>query len=79
MATVTALKTIFEVCCAYAEPHDIVYNTTETICMLVRPKQPQGGYSTRVRLGTEELNFVEEFRYQGHVINADCRDKDIKK
>ena len=40
----------------------------------------QGRYTTRVRLGNEELNFVQEFRYLGHVLTADCRDdKDIKK
>ena len=78
--TVTALQTVLEVCCTYAGPHDIVYNTTETVCMLVRPKQSQGRYSTRVRLGNEELSFVVEFRYLGHVMTADCRDdKDIKK
>ena len=48
--------------------------------MLVRPKQSQGQYSTRVRLGNEELSFVQEFRYLGHLMTADCRDeKDIKK
>ena len=51
--TVTALQTLFEVCHAYAEPHDIVYNSTKTVCMLVRPKQSQGRFSTRVRLGNE--------------------------
>ena len=34
----TALQTLLEVCSAYAGPHDIVYNTTKTVCMLVRPK-----------------------------------------
>ena len=78
--TVTALQTLLEVCHAYAVPHDIVYNTTKTVCMLVRPKQSQGRYSTRVRLGNEELGLVQEFRYLGHVMTADCRDdKDIKK
>ena len=48
--------------------------------MLVRPKQSQGRYSTSVRLGDEELSFVFEFRYLGHVITADCRhDKDVAK
>ena len=55
---VTALQTLLEVCRAYATPHDIIYNTTKTVCMLVRPKQSQGRYSTRVRLGNEELSFV---------------------
>ena len=62
------------VCHAYAGPHDIVYNTTKTVCMLVQPKQLQGQYSTRVRPGAEELSFVDEFRYLGHVMTADSRD-----
>ena len=76
--TVTALQTLLEVCRACAGPHDIGYNTTITVCMLVRPKQSQGRFSTRVRLGNEKLSFVQEFRYLGHVMTADCRDdKDI--
>ena len=59
--TVTALHTLLEVCRAYAGPHDIVYNTTKTVCMLVRPKQSQGQFSTRVKLENEKLSFVEEF------------------
>ena len=78
--TVTAHQTLLEVCRAYAEPHDIVYKTTKTVCMMVRPKQSQGRYPTRVRLGNEELSFVEEFRYLGHVMTADCGDdKDVVK
>ena len=61
--TVSALQTLLEVCRAYAGPHDIVYITMKTVCTLVRPKQSQGRYSTRVRLGNEELSFVEEFRF----------------
>ena len=77
--TVTALQTLLEVCHSYAGPHDIVYNTTKTVCMLVRPKQSPGQFSTRVRLGNEKLIFVEEFRYLGHTMTADYRDhKDIK-
>ena len=29
---VTALHTLLEVCPAYAAPHDIIYNTTKTVC-----------------------------------------------
>ena len=78
--TVTALQALLEVCRAYAGPHDIVYNTMKTVCMLVRLKQSQGRYSTVVRFGNEELSFVDEFRYLGHIMTSDCRDdKDIKK
>ena len=32
------------------------------------------------RVGTEEFGFIEEYRYLGQVMIADCRDhKDIKK
>ena len=68
---VTALQTLLEVCRAYVVPHDIVYNTTKTVCMLVLPKQLQGRFSTRVRLGNEELNIIEEFRYLGHIMTSD--------
>ena len=78
--TVTALQTLLEVYCEYAGPHDIVYNTMKTVYMLVRPKQSQGQFSTRGRLGNKKLSFVEEFRYLRHIMTADCRDdKDIKK
>ena len=65
--TVTALQTLLEVCRAYAVPHDMT-------------KQSQSRYSTRVRLWNEELFFVAQIRYLGHVMTADCRDdNDIKK
>ena len=73
--TVTDLQTLLQVCRAYAGLHDIVYNTTKTVCMLVRPKQSQGWYSTRVKLGNDELRFVEEFHYLWHVMTVDCRDE----
>ena len=53
--------------------------------MYVGPaKQSQCRFSTRGRIGNEELSFVEEFRCLGHIMTqmmtADCRDdKDIKK
>ena len=72
---VTAFHTLLEVCCAYACPDDIVYNTTKTVCLMVLPKQSQGRYSTRVRLGNQEIGFVDAFRYLEHVITADCRDE----
>ena len=69
--TVTALQTLLEVCRAYTGPHDNAYNTTKTVCMLVRPKQSQGRLSTRATLGNEELSFVEEFRYLRHIMNIE--------
>ena len=55
-------------------------NTTKTVCTMDRPKQSQGRFSTSVRLGNKDNSSVEEFRYLGHIMTADCRDdKNIKK
>ena len=59
--TVPALQTLFEVSHVYAGIHDIVYNTTKTVCMLVRPEQSQGQFSTRVRLVNEKLCLSRNF------------------
>ena len=40
-----------------------LYTTQRKQYVLARPKQSQGRFSTRFRLGNEELRFVEEFRY----------------
>ena len=78
--TITALQTLLDECRAHARNDDLVYNKTKTVCMLVRPKQSQGWYSSTDRLGNEKLSFADEFRYLGHVMTTDCRDDmDIKK
>ena len=73
--TVAALQTLLEVCRADAGPHDIVYiQHNAKVCMLVLPKQSQGRYSTRVRLGNEELSYQNDFRYLEHVMTGNCGD-----
>ena len=54
--TVTALQTLSEECRACAELHDIVYNTTKTVCMLVRSKQSHAG--TEQESGSEMGNLA---------------------
>ena len=72
--TVIALQTLLEVCRSYSAPHDIVYNTAKTVCVLVRPKQSHCQHTTTVMLGNEELSVVDAFRYLGHVMTTDTRD-----
>ena len=65
---------------AYASPHDIVYDTTKTVCMLVRPKRSKCRYSTRILLDNVPLSYVDDFKYLGHIISSDCKDdKDVCK
>ena len=69
--TVTALQTLLEVCRAYAGPHAIVYNTTKTVCMRVRPKHHRVGTQQE---SDSEMSFIDEFHYLGHIIAAYCQD-----
>ena len=78
--TLSALQKLLDVCSSFAKPHDIVYNTTKTVCMLVRPRGLNYYLATEIKLGGTALDYVEEFQYLGHIITADCNDdKDVAK
>ena len=55
--TVTALPTLLEVCRAYAGPHDIVYNTTKIVYILV-PDQSNHRVGTQQESGSEMKNLA---------------------
>ena len=77
---VTALQTLLEVCRAYAAPHDIVYNTTKTVC--VPSDQSNHRVGTQQESDSEMRNLLRRgvSLPVGHVMTAGCRDdKDIKK
>ena len=78
--TVTSLQNLVNICSRFAETHDIQYNTTKSVCMIVKPPRSQWQYSTQVVLDGVSLQYVDEFSYLGHIISSDGRDdKDILK
>lgn len=78
--TLSALQKLVDTCNIYAAPHDIIYNTTKTVCMLVRPRQARYDITTEITLNGVRLAYVDEFRYLGHIICSNGRDdKDIHK
>jgi retron-type reverse transcriptase len=78
--TLSALRQLIAICEKFAQPHDIIYNTTKTVCMLIKPRCCKINYSTHAVLGNTPLQFVDDFKYLGHIISADCRDeKDVHK
>ena len=76
--TVTALQTLLEVCRAYAGPHDIVYNTTKTVCVCWSG-QSNHRVGTQQESGSEMRNLDLPRSFVRTYLTADCRDKDIKK
>jgi hypothetical protein len=78
--TLSALQKLLDICNNFARPHEIVYNTLKTVCMLIRPKGPKCYFATDVKLGGVALSYVDDFQYLGHIVSADCTDdKDVAK
>jgi hypothetical protein len=78
--SLSALQELLDICGNFAQPNDIVYNTTKTVCMLIRPKGPKYCLAIEIKLNGVTLSYVDEFQYLGHIITADCTDnKDIAK
>ena len=78
--TVTAFQTLLEVYVAHMLHLMRLYTTQrkQYVCWSDQSNHRVG--TQQVRLGNEELSFVEEFRFLGHIMTADCRDdNDVKK
>ena len=56
--TVTALQTLLGVCHAYAGPHDIVYNTTKTVCTYAGPTKATAWVGTQHESGSEIVQVI---------------------
>ena len=68
------LQMLLGICEEFAIRHDIVFNTTKTVCMIVNPPSLKiNGYPI-MRLQNDELGFVNEFCYLGHIISHDLSD-----
>ena len=68
------LQMLLGICEEFAIHHDIVFNTTKTVCMIVTPPSLKiNGYPI-MRLQNDELGFVNEFCYLGHIISHDLSD-----
>ena len=68
------LQRLINVCCQYANAHDIIYNETKTQCMLIRPRELRHIAEPRIMLEHHHLEFVNEFPYLGHIISSDLKD-----
>ena len=72
------LQAILSVCEKYALDHDIVYNTSKTVCMLIRPKKLSNLKRVSLSLCGNELEFVEQYKYLGVLIsNVSSDNNDI--
>ena len=72
--SVHALQNLINMCEKFAEDNDIVYNTTKTVCMCIRPKNFKCSFEPIVLLSGTKLKFVDCYKYLGVFICCDQSD-----
>lgn len=71
--SIAALRRLLSVCEGYARRHGLVYNVKKSVCMVFR-KRKKGDTPLPVFLEDKQLEWVQEFRYLGHILSPDLRD-----
>ena len=78
--TRAGLQMLVDACVGKAVPLDIKFNTKKTVCMMFLPRKPCSvAHLTSARppciyLDGQNLAWVEEFRYLGHILNSKLDD-----
>ena len=70
-----ALQDLINMHQVYAGKHDIVCNTTNTLCMVV-PLRSKVNYLESAQLSEHALTSVGWFTYLGHVLHCDMTNDD---
>ena len=72
-----AVNKLLAECNAFAERHDVVFSTTKSVCMLVQRQGRNNVVSPPdIVLSGQVLEYVQSFKYLGHIITADLRDNE---
>ena len=72
--SVRALQMLLQVCDQYAVPHDIIYNTDKTFCMVFWPKKYGYKCIPSFKLQNAVLSIVTDFKYLGVVLRNNLAD-----
>ena len=62
-------KKMLDICATYANGHDIKFNTKQTVCMTILPRNFRDLYVPSVTLGGNELKFVDSHKYLRFQLN----------
>ena len=74
--SVKALQYILNICCDYAEAHDITYNTNKSVCMHIKCTKFKMRVVPSVYLGGNIMQYVCKYKYLGCIITDTLRDDD---
>lgn len=71
--SIAALRQLLSHCELYAKKHNLIYNVKKSVCMVFR-KNKANKTLLPVFLEGKQLEWVQSFRYLGHVLTPDLRD-----
>jgi len=74
--SVKDLQTLVIKCELYGLEHDINYNQSKTVCMLIKPKKFTLVLSPNILLNGHKLNFVDNYKYLGILVLSSFTDDD---
>ena len=78
--SVKGLQNLINICTNYAEEHEIVFNSSKTVCLCISAKSYKPKHLPTVYLNKAHLKNVSSFKYLGFVISEDFNDStDVKK
>ena len=78
--SVKGLQNLINICASYAEEHEIVFNSSKTVCLCISAKSYKPKHLPTVYLNNAHLKYVSSFKYLGFVIIEEFNDStDVKK
>ena len=72
-----SMNHLLNICNSFASEHFITYSITKTEAMVIKPRNLSDFSPPMLYLGGQSINYVEKFKYLGHIITID--DLDIEK
>jgi len=78
--SVRGLHSILDVCQAYAESHEIIFNCSKIVCMKFKAKSAKSTVTPLLTLGGQNVKCVNQYKYLEVVLDTELLDdKDIQR
>ena len=70
------LQKLFDICCDYANSHDITFNCTKTKTMMFKTNRLSLSFQPKFHLCGNSIDCVKKKKYLGFVLASDLKDDD---
>ena len=70
-----SMNVLLDICSKFAMRHFITYSVVKTVAMIIKPCGMQGFFAPKLFIGANEIKYVHEFKYLGHIVTSDFKDE----